>query len=159
VQATLCSWKDIEPGNVEVRVERPEQLNAARRRRVCAEPVQQEVRGMRGRQREGQSPCPTMSDLPCHADRNNQNQDRRGDTVRGGPVEVWKQQIRIRKRGNGGAPHNEGSQPARARRTMSRQRWLAGPPHGEASENVTNRTRHQPTIIADSAELMPSTKV
>lgn len=148
-------------------VERPEQADAGRRIPIGAQPVEQQVRGIRDRTRRGNRPDVAARDPSCHKRSDNEDESDGGDAVSGTAVsDTWQQQVGIRENSEEGAPDDEwceetcspakGNTPPGWVRTGAPNApvicgGLGEPSHGKSGECVANWTRHRCFIIADSA--------
>ena len=152
--AALCFGKEIKTRHEKALDERPEHLNAGRRQRVGAEPIEEQMRRVGGRAENGDPPArPSVSDtglvsdtdLPCHTGRDNQDAPDRDEAMRDRTVIPRQQEIDICDRSEYGACRNE----TRGRRSAVDR--ITTPRDGGARNGVANWAGHGAPMMADSA--------
>jgi hypothetical protein len=155
--------KHVEIRDEEASAEGPEQLKSARRRRIGAEPVEQQVARVCGGKRHRETPGGFAGDLPCHGHSDNQDESGHGEAVRGGSMEVRDQEVGVWQRGSNAAPDRDACEPRLragtgaavalpSRACRSSRLFVTGQvPDRDAGEEVAGRARHAVRIIAFSA--------
>jgi len=134
----------VPSGDEELRLERPEQLNASGHELVGAEPVEQQMGRVRRSTDRGYPPA---CDPSCHGRSDHEDKENGHQAVRRGPVKARHQKIQVGRR------RQDSGRRQQRRAGLAAVKGIGRPHDGSAGQGVANWARHARPMMADSAML------